>query len=80
MTDIMPPPAGSRPGLLRRRVGELSAAECARLYAAITEMFAAEDRRLARLESILADYPSSVTQEELREIAHLVVHTEADAA
>jgi hypothetical protein len=42
-----------------------------RLFERIRLLFELEDRRLARLESILADHPH-ITSSELEEIAHLL--------
>jgi hypothetical protein len=42
-----------------------------RLFKRIRSLFEAEDRRLARLESILADHPH-ITSSESEEIAHLL--------
>jgi hypothetical protein len=42
-----------------------------RLFKRIRSLFEAEDRRLARLESILADHPH-ITSSEFEEIAHLL--------
>jgi hypothetical protein len=42
-----------------------------RLFERIRLLFELEDRRLARLESILADHPH-ITSSELKEIVHLL--------